>query len=114
MTASGPRPGSAAVRPHISSATATSVPVAQLALPLLRTTAADRPAVAARCALLTRTDPAHARFWVNTPAAATGIPSAVATNERSGSPDALMPQCTPAATKPSAAVTLTLIEPTHG
>ena len=66
-------------------------PVAALALPLLRTTAAARPPVAARWARLTSTGAALARFVVNTPAAATGRPSAVATRARSGSPLALMP-----------------------
>ena len=46
------------------------------------------------------TGAATTRFWVNTPAAATGAPSAVATRARSASPDALMPQATPPATNP--------------
>ena len=58
-----------------------------------------------------RTGPAQARFWVNTPAAETGRPSAVATSDKSGAPDSLMPQCSPAATNPWGAVTLTGTRP---
>src|SRR5690606_4850838 len=93
-----------AVASHMASATATSVPVAQLALPLLRTTAAACGATS-RWRFDTSTGPAHARFWVNVPAAATGLPSAVATSERSGFPDGLMPTWAPAATNPCGAVT---------
>ena len=79
-------------------------PVAALALPELRTTAAacDPPA---RCRRLSWTGAAATRLVVNTPAAVTGRWSAVATSDRSGRPDALMPAATPAATKPWAAVT---------
>src|SRR2546421_9061464 len=89
------------------SAISTSLPVAQLALPLLTTIAAARPRVAARCALETCTGPAHARLRVNTPAADTGAWCAVETRARSGSCDVLMPQCAAEATNPSGAVTLT-------
>ena len=42
------------------------------------------------------------RFGVNTAAAATGRPSAVATRDRSGSPFGLIPQWMPDATNPAA------------
>src|SRR3954452_6862114 len=81
-------------------------PVAALALPLLSTTADARPPLASRCRLLTCTGAAVARLAVKTAAAGTGWPSAVATTARSGTPSALIPQCTPPATNPPGAVTL--------
>ncbi len=105
-TSSAAQPRWAATRAHIRSASASPVaPVAALAQPLLRTTAAARPEVAARWARLTFTGPAVALLDVNTAAATTGRPSSVATRDRSGSPLALIPQATPAATNPSGEVT---------
>ena len=86
-TSPGRRPGPAA-------------PVAALAHPLLRTTAAARPPVRVRWALVVTTGAAVILFWVNTAAAATGWPSAVATRLRSRSPDGLMPHATPLAREP--------------
>src|SRR5436190_23964545 len=101
-TSAGWQPRWAATRAHIRSASASPrAPVAALAQPLLRTTAAARPEVAARWARVTFTGPAVARLVVKTAAAATGRPSPVATRDRSGSPLALMPHATPAATNPS-------------
>ena len=68
-----------------------SSPVAALALPLLRTTAVAWPSVASRWCRLTTTGAAARRLVVNTPAAATGAPSAVATTARSGSPGSFTP-----------------------
>ena len=65
---------------------ATSRPVAALALPLLRMTAAAWPPLARRCDRETVTGAAVMRLLVNTAAAATGRPSAVATSDRSGAP----------------------------
>src|SRR5918998_4155882 len=107
-TASRPQPSSAATAAHIRSASSSPcLPVPALALPLLSTTAAARPRVAARWRLLTVTGAATTRFWVNTPAAATGAPSSVATSARSAAPSCLMPQATPAATNPAGATTVT-------
>jgi hypothetical protein len=83
----------AATAAHMRSAFAwPSAPVAAFAFPLLRMTAAARPPVASRCARVTRTGAAVILFAVNTAAAGTGCPSAVATSERSGTPAGLMPQ----------------------
>src|SRR6186997_1271956 len=82
-------------------------PVAALAQPLFRITADACPPVRVRWALVVTTGAAVILFCVNTAAAATGRPSAVATRLRSRSPDALIPQATPAAVKPRAAVTVT-------
>ena len=79
--------------------------MAALAQPLLSTTAAARPPVRVRWALVVTTGAAVILFWVNTAAAATGWPSVVATRLRSGSPDGLMPQAIPAAVNPVGAVT---------
>ena len=107
-TSSGEQPSASAVRAHISSASALpAAPVAALALPLFRTTAAARPPVADRCSRHTRTGGAVILLEVNTPAAVTGDPSAVATIARSSAPEALTPQAMPAATNPGTAVTLT-------
>src|SRR5262249_10586399 len=57
------------------------------------------------------TGAAQARLVVKTPAALTGSRLVVATSERSGAPDALMPLAIPAASNPSTAVTLTLHAP---
>src|SRR5580698_10955830 len=82
-------------------------PVAALALPDVRITPAANPDVFSRWARLTCTGAAAARFEVNTPAAGTAFPSAVATTATSGTPLALMPADPPAATNPFGAVTLT-------
>ena len=58
------------------------LPVAALALPELRTTAAARPS--ARWPRLICTGAAATRLLVNTPAAVTGAPSAVATMREVG------------------------------
>ncbi len=106
-TSCGEQPSASAVRAHIVSASVLpAAPVAALALPLFRTTAAARPPVVARCSRLTSTGGAVIRLEVNTPAAVTGEPSAVATMARSSAPDALIPQAIPAATKPGTVVTL--------
>jgi hypothetical protein len=106
-TASGGQPSPPATNPHMVSASASPrSPVAALALPLDSTTAAARPPVAARCLRLTTTGAAATRFWVKTPAAATVASPAATTNDRSSSPDALMPHATPAAVNPSGATTL--------
>ena len=81
-------------------------PVAALALPLLSTTAAACPPVAARCSRHTNTGAAVILLEVNTPAALTAAPSAVATRAKSGLPLGLIPQVTPAATNPATSVTL--------
>ena len=88
--------------------------MAALALPLLRITAAARPPVAARWARLTCTGAAASLFCVKVAAAFTATPSAVATSDRSGSPDGLMPAATPLATNPAGVVTLTGYDPAHG
>ncbi len=107
-TASGSQPMAAAVSAHMRAAWATpSAPVAALALPLLSTTAAACPPVAARWARVTCTGAAASLFWVKVAAALTGRPSAVATSDRSGSPEGLMPAATPLATNPAGVVTLT-------
>src|SRR4051812_48698104 len=96
-----------AVVAHMAWASARpGAPVAALALPELRITAAAWPRVRSRCDWLVSTGAAVILLSVNTPAAGTALPSAVATSDRSGSPDALIPQATPAATNPLAAVTL--------
>src|SRR5438874_2595857 len=111
-TSSTAQPSSPATSAHMRSASSwPGLPVAALALPLLSTTAAARPHVAPRWARLTNTGAAVARFEVNTAAALTGDASSVATSARSGTPPALIPQCTPAATNPAAAVTLTRTPP---
>ena len=105
-TSVGAQPSAAAVAAHMRRASSRpGSPVAALALPELRTTAAACPS--ARCWRLIWTGAAVARLVVNTPAAGTGRRSAVATRARSGSPFALTPQATPAASKPGTAVTLT-------
>ena len=77
------QPTACAVSSHIRSASARPCsPVAALALPELRTTAAARPS--ARCRRLICTGAAATRLLVNTPAAVTGAPSTVATIARSG------------------------------
>ena len=107
-TSSGEQPSASAVRVHINSASAMpAAPVAALALPLFSTTAAARPPVAARCSRVTRTGGAVILLEVNTPAAVTGEPSAVATIARSSAPEAFTPQAAPAARNPGTAVTLT-------
>src|SRR5215471_12572245 len=106
-TSSAAQPTPSAVRAHMVSASALlGSPVAALALSLDSTIAAVRPPVAVRWRRLTTTGAATTRFWVNTPAAGTGTPSAVATRARSASPESLMPQATPAATKPGTSVML--------
>src|SRR5690349_24312382 len=101
-TSSGEHPRAPAATVHIRSASARpDSPVAALAHPLLRITAAARPDVARRWALLTWTGAAVALLVVNTAAAETGCPSSVATRARSRAPDGLMPHATPAATKPA-------------
>src|SRR5690606_18787224 len=105
---SGAHPSAAAVALAIRRACSRpEAPVAALALPLFRITAAARPPEAARCSRLTTTGAAVILLEVKTPAALTGRPSAVATRARSGAPDALTPHAPPAAAKPRAAVTLT-------
>ena len=71
-------------------------PVQAFALPELTTTARARPS--ARCSRESTTGAAARRLRVNAPAAA-AAPSQ-ATSARSGAPDSLMPQVTPAARKP--------------
>ena len=80
-------------------------PVAALALPELRTTAAARPL--ARWRRLICTGAAATRLLVNTPAAETAARSEVAIIARSGFPEGLMPDASPPASKPGTAVTLT-------
>ncbi len=105
---SGEAPIPSAVHLHsCRAASRPGFPVAALALPDVRITPAARPAVVARWARLTCTGAAAARLAVNTPAAGTARPSSVATTATSGTPPALIPADPPAATKPSAAVTLT-------
>ena len=105
-TSSGGQPSAVAVTSHMRRAWARpGAPVAALAFPALRTTAAACPSV--RLLRLTCTGAAATRLVVNTPAAVTGRRSAVATSARSGSPLALTPQATPAASNPVAVVTLT-------
>ena len=100
-TSSVAQPSSAATAAHIAWASSTpAAPVAALAQPLLSTTAAARPPVRVRCALVVTTGAAVILFWVNTAAAATGRPSVVATRLRSGSPDALIPQAMPGRREP--------------
>ncbi len=100
------QPSAWAVSSHMRSASARPCsPVAALALPELRITAAARPS--ARWRRLICTGAAATRLLVNTPAAVTGAPSTVATIERSGSPDSLMPDARPPALKPGTEVTLT-------
>ena len=72
-------------------------PVQALALPELTTTARARPS--ARCSRDTSTGAAARRLFVNAPAAVAS-PSQ-ASSARSGAPEALIPQVTPAARKPS-------------
>src|SRR5262245_35716159 len=109
--AATPRPSAASS--HMRSASARPVsPVAALALPELSTTAAARPS--ARWRRLICTGAAVARLVVKTPAALTGARFAVATSDRSGAPEALMPQAIPAASNPSTAVTLMLHPPGPG
>src|SRR5581483_4316908 len=98
-----PAPASSHIRP--ASARPRS-PVAALAFPELRTTAAARPS--ARWLRVTWTGAAVARFVVKTPAALTARRSLVATIARSGAPDALMPHASPPASNPGTAVTLML------
>ncbi len=106
-TCSGGQPRARPAAPAIRSAWTRPVePLAALALPLLRITALARPPVAARWARLTTTGAAASLFGVKTAAAGTGAPSVVATSARSGSPEALTPAATPAATNPVGAVTL--------
>ncbi len=81
-------------------------PVAALALPELRITAAAWPPLARRCDRDTVTGAAVIRLLVNTPAADTGRPSSVATNDRSSAPLSFTPAGAPAATKPWAEVML--------
>ena len=93
------QPTASAVSSHMRSASARPCsPVAALALPELSTTAAARPS--ARWRRLICTGAAATRLVVNTPAAATGARSTVATIARSGAPDALMPQASPPASNP--------------
>ena len=93
------QPTACAVSSHMRSASARPCsPVAALALPELSTTAAARPS--ARCRRLICTGAAATRLVVNTPAAVTGAPSAVATIARSGAPDGLMPDASPPASNP--------------
>src|SRR5215472_15567708 len=80
-----------------------SGPVQAFAPPELSTTAPTRPPASTRW--LYRTGAALTRFDVNTPAAAPEGPSLM-TTATSGLPDALIPAATPAARKPTAAVTL--------
>ena len=88
-TSSGRHPSWAATTEHMSSASSRPCwPVAALAQPLLSTTAAARPPVAVRWASVVTTGAAVILFWVNTAAAATGFPDAVATRLRSGRPTA--------------------------
>ena len=104
---SGATPSSDATAAHMASASSMpGAPVAALALPLLRMTATDWPPERSRCVRVVMTGAAVIRLRVNTPAADTGCASVVATRERSGAPDALMPAAIPAATNPDAAVTL--------
>src|SRR5204862_8237978 len=108
-TSSGVQPRALAASSQVRSVTASPpAPVAALALPELRTTAAAW-AEASRCRRDTKTGAAATRLVVNTPAAGTGRPSLVATTARSGRPDGLIPAWPPAAENPFAAVTL--IEP---
>ena len=81
-------------------------PVAALALPELRMTAAAWPPLARRCDRDTVTGAAVMRLLVNTAAAGTGRPSSVATNERSSAPLSFTPAAVPAATNPRAEVML--------
>ncbi len=100
------QPSACAVSSHMRSASARpGSPVAALALPELRITAAARPS--ARCRRLICTGAAATRLLVNTPAAVTGAPSTVATIDRSGLPDSLMPDARPPALNPGTDVTLT-------
>src|SRR5215471_9060423 len=80
-----------------------SGPVQAFAPPELSTTARTRPL--ASTPWLQRTGAALTRFEVNTPAAAADGPSLI-TTATSGFPDVLIPAATPAARKPTAAVTL--------
>ena len=57
----------------------------------------------ARCRRLICTGAAATRLLVNTPAAVTGAPSAVATIARSGAPDSLIPDARPPAANPGTA-----------
>ena len=82
-------------------------PVAALALPDVRIDPGGTPRWRARWARLIWTGAAAARLEVNTPAAGTARPSAVATTATSSASFALMPAEPPAATKPLGAVTLT-------
>ena len=102
-TCSTGQPTACAVSAAISLASARPAsPVAALAQPAFATIARVRPP--ARCSRETRTGAACARLVVKTPADTHG-PSATtsARSSRSG----LMPDATPAARKPSGAVTLT-------
>ncbi len=102
-TSSAVAPRSPATAMHRRSAAARpATPVAALALPEVRTMPAARPPVAARWARLTCTGAAAAWLSVNTPAAGTARPSAVATTATSGTAPALMPAEPPMATNPRA------------
>ena len=98
-TSSTATPSPSAVSEHMRSASFRPVsPVAAFAFPEFRTTADARPLT--RCRFEICTGAACARFVVNTPAAATGWSSWVATIARSGAPDSLIPHASPPATNP--------------
>ena len=77
-------------------------PVAALAFPLLRTTAARRPPLLSRCARLDDDRCRAARLSVNVAAAVTVRRQPWRSARGQASPDALMPQAVPAATNPGA------------
>ena len=110
-TSSTPAPsGPATAAAMRSAATSPAAPVAALAQPLLRMTAAALPAVAARWARLTTTGAAQDLFVVKVAAAGTA-PDTAATSARSARPPGLIPAAAPFATKPRAQVTLTASPP---
>ena len=96
-TSAGAMPSACAAAAAIARASCMPrAPVQALALPELTTTARARPS--ARCSRESTTGAAARRLRVKAPAAVAG-PSQ-ATSARSGAPEALMPQVTPAARKP--------------
>ena len=102
----GLQPTPSAAAAHIASASARPfAPVPALALPELTTTPAAIPPDACSRSRLASTGGARNLFWVNTAAAGTGLPSSVASMAKSRRLR-LTPAWQPAATNPSAAVTL--------